>query len=256
MTKPSPTPLDRDPDLTPARHARRLALVSRGLALGAAALAAIALASGCATGEPGEPSAAAGDGAAASTDDEIRSSCDNPRLYFAALSPYAPAGETPATCEVVVAGRGSWVPEPLFPDAPPEVAASSCAYRWVAPPYTRADGSALREALPVGRVFLAPACGNGRAPGVGSGIEIPAFEVPDSNGMAGSVGCDVCGVQRNGRLWAVLPPTVNHRSMKLRLNNGEVVGFQIDAADTRALSIELPPPPAGTTYEPGVVAIY
>ncbi|MBX3186830.1 MAG: hypothetical protein KF819_07440 [Labilithrix sp.] len=181
----------------------------------------------------------------ASSEDEIRASCSNPRMYFATLRE--------GTCTPIEGRRGRWMPEALFDDAPEEVTASTCAYRWVGEKYSRADRDAIvaRVGLHDG---LAPACGAASKPAVGDLTRIASLDIW---GHAGSVGCDVCGIVKRGKIWVVLPPErLGNKQFQVNLTNGEARFFQINATEARALSIELPPPPAGTQYEAGRVGIY
>lgn len=181
------------------------------------------------------------------TEDAIRASCTNPRRYFVTYR------EGSGTCAPIPGRRGQWVPEALFPDAPADVQSSTCTYAWSGEKYSRPDQNAIATA--VGLLNgLAPACGGSSFPDVGDIEPIPDLDVWS---QAGSVGCDVCGVLRKGRLWVILPPEkVATRQFQVKLSNGANRAFQIGATNARALSIALPPPPVGTRYEQGRVQIY
>ncbi|MBS2014260.1 MAG: hypothetical protein JST00_15345 [Deltaproteobacteria bacterium] len=204
-------------------------------------------AAACAPAE--EPSAASARGVegeeVTSTDAEVRASCTSPRLYFAALD---------RACAIVPATRGRWVPEPIFADAPEDVAEGICAFRWVGLPYSRPDRDALASAVSNDVSAVTPVCGEAASPGIGEIREIPALDI---YGHAGSVGCDVCGKVRRDRIRVILPPEkIGMRQFVVPLSNGKERAFEIAPTSARAVTIELPPPPPGTSYETGRVHIY
>jgi hypothetical protein len=201
-------------------------------------------------GVPGDPTAANGEsveGEAASTEDEVRASCSSPRRYFATFR------EGSGTCAPIPGRRGQWVPEALFADAPAEVQLTTCAYRWSGEKYSRPDRDAI--AAKVGYANgLAAACGSSSEPDVGLLQPIPKLDI---FAQAGSVGCDVCGILRKGKIWVILPSEkITQKQFEVRLDNGQSRAFQIEATEARALTIALPPPPAGTHYVSGRVKIY
>ena len=187
------------------------------------------------------------EGEAVATEAEIRASCSNPRRYFATFR------EGSGSCAPIPAKNGRWVPEPLFADAPADVQATTCAYRWSGAKYSRPDRDAI--AAKVGWTNgLAPACGSSSAPDVGLLHPIPDLDI---FAQAGSVGCDVCGVLRRGKLWVILPPEkIAQGQFAVRLDNGQTRAFQIEPTAARALTITLPAPPPGTSYLSGRVQIY
>lgn len=181
----------------------------------------------------------------ASTEAEVRASCTSPRLYFAALH---------GACATVEGRRGRWVPEPIFADSPEDVQEGTCAFRWVGAKYSRADREALVAAVGNYENALTPVCGNSTTPAVGEVREIPALDI---FGHAGSVGCDVCGKLRRDRIKVILPPEkIGARQFMVPLSNGAYRYFEIEPTEARALSIELPAAPPGTSYEAGRVHIY
>jgi hypothetical protein len=194
------------------------------------------------------PSDVPAEGEVASSEGEIRASCSNPRKYFATFHKGA------GTCTPIEGQRGRWLPEPLFTDAPADVQASTCAYRWSGERNARPDRDAIVSKVGFWN-GLAPACGaSGSTPSVGLLQPIPKIDHWTS---AGTVGCDVCGVVRQGKIWVVLPPeTVVRNQFAVKLTDGTTSSFEIEAPATRALSIELPPPPPGTSYESGPVAVF
>jgi hypothetical protein len=101
---------------------------------------------------------------------------------------------------------------------------------------------------------LTPACGTASTPEVATLQPIPHLS---NLGHAGAAGCDVCGQLRHDKLWVVLPPERTwSRELEVRLDDGSRVAFQIQNVAARALSITLPPPPAGRQYRSGRVSIY
>ena len=216
-------------------------------------VAAPALVAACASSAPPAPGAeqeregiGAGEKGAEATEDEVRASCTYSRRWFATLDDGA--------CAAIAGRRGAWIPEPAFTDAPPEVQASTCVFQWVGEKYSRADVTALRAAFDEADA-LTPACGEGSRPVVGALREIPHV---DNLGHAGSVGCDVCGIVQQRRLWVILPPEkVGLRQIEVAMSNGSSRAFQIEApAGARAVALELPPEPAGAAYLPGRVHVY
>lgn len=179
---------------------------------------------------------------------EVASTCTNPRRYFVTFR------EGSGTCEPIAGKRGRWLPERLFADAPEDVQSSTCAYIWSGARYSRPDRDALIAKVGYANA-AAPACGSSSFPDVGELQPIP--NIDDIWGHAGSVGCDVCGVLRNGKIWVILPPErVAKRQFEVVLSTGETRAFQINATDARALAIDLPPAPAGTRYRQGRVHVY
>jgi hypothetical protein len=168
-------------------------------------------------------------------------------MYFATFR------EGSGTCAPIPAKSGQWLPEPLFADAPADVQATTCAYRWSGAKYSRPDRDAI--AAKVGYANgLASACGTSSTPDVGLLHPIPDLDV---FGQVGSVGCDVCGVLRHGRLWVILPSEkIAVKQFAVQLDNGQSRAFQIEATSARALTITLPPPPPGRSYQSGRVQIY
>jgi hypothetical protein len=202
---------------------------------------------GCASSPDAATDGAPADGEVASTEAEVRGSCTNPRKYFVTY------GEGSGTCEPIQGQRGRWVPEPLFPDAPADVSSSTCAYRWSGERSARPDGDALRTRVGYANA-VAAACGSSSTPEVGLLQPIPALDVGT---YVGSVGCDVCGVVRRGRVWVILPAErVVRNQFLVGLSDGTQRAFQIQAPGARAASFDLPPAPAGTRYTSGRVAIY
>ena len=187
------------------------------------------------------------EGEVASTDDEIRASCASPRKYFATF------GDGSGTCTPITGNRGRWLPEPLFHDAPADVQTSACAFRWSGARGSRPDRERLIEQVGL-QNGLAPACGDATDVSVAN-VE-PILQI-DTTGMAGSVGCDVCGIVKDRVVFAVLPPEkILLKQFAVRLSNGKERAFQIAATEGRAVSVTLPAPPRGTKYVQGRVPIF
>lgn len=186
-----------------------------------------------------------GAGEVPSSEAEVRASCTDPRLYFTVR---AEGG-----CEVVTAKRGRWTPSPVFRDAPPEVQRLACAYRWAGPKGASPDRRALELALGE-RAALAPVCGADAAlvPVRGNAARIEGSPI---GGLAGSVGCDVCGIVWQNKLWVVISPDVSRRQVSVPLSTGTTDGFELASSSARAVVIDLPPATAGE-YRQGVVPVY
>jgi hypothetical protein len=177
----------------------------------------------------------------------LDSDCSEPRTYIAVV---AEGG-----CVEVAAEGGRWVPSPLFEDAPPE--ANACVYSWI----SEADASPDRVALyafvhPFTTGALTPSCGD--AARVREDIVVEPIPSLDPFGMAGSVGCDVCGIVKRGKLWVVLPPErVFSKQVGVQLTNGTMAAFKINADEgTRAAVVTLPPTEPGVAYVEGPVTIF
>ncbi len=180
----------------------------------------------------------------AATEDEVRASCTQPKMYFVAVAE--------GTCAPVPGKGGRWVPEDLFADAPAEVKRFACAYRWRAGPSRTPDRAALEAALG-SDAGLAPVCG------VDATLVPVRSEVTETDftpgTMAGSVGCDVCGFVWGDKLFTVLPPeTVLLRTVEVRTVNAGLKAYQINETRARAVVTDLPPVAGG--YLPGRVPVY
>lgn len=194
---------------------------------------------GCASADPESPAG----GEPTSSEDELRGTCAAPRRYMAAVRE--------AECTEVPATLGRWVPSPLFPDAPPGTGA--CFYTWQGQKSAPVDRAALVAHVGFAGALIASPCGSDA---LGNAVAEPA---PDFNPgvMVGAVGCDVCGMQKDGKIWIVLPPDkVSFRVVTVPLSNGTDRYFRIGGADAaRAATLALPPPPAGAHYVNGRIAV-
>jgi hypothetical protein len=190
------------------------------------------------------------DGAEPEEQEGELASCKYPKKYFATVRE--------GSCTEVQGRRGRWVPEPLFSDVPVEVQTGTCAYVWKGERYARVDREALLAAFPEDefptRGAVTPACGSA-TPAIGALRRIPHVDII---GQAGSVGCDVCGIVRRGGVWVILPPErIGLRQVAVPLTNGGAASFQLEPpAGARAVSFELPPPPAGSQYQDGRIWVY
>jgi hypothetical protein len=111
--------------------------------------------------------------------DEIRAGrCVASRRYDVFL--------TEGVCHDVAGANGTWVAESLFPDAPPEVRDTSCAYHWVGA--RKIDHVAITSVAGI----VAPVCNaaHGTVSTVVATEEAPFWDVVI---MGGATGCDVCG---------------------------------------------------------------
>lgn len=165
---------------------------------------------------------------------------------------------TEGSCANVTTETGTWLARPLFADAPQEVRERSCRFTWRARRGggTSSDFVALQEAV---QGVLSPSCARGRPPTVGPAEdEDPA----DIGPMGGSIGCDVCGKNRDRKGWVVVPPNerVNKR-LQLRLalasTSAEPGPTELEYAfevplptNASALSVDFPAPPRGTRFVP------
>lgn len=203
---------------------------------------ATVLAIGCSAETPAE------DPVESSTvEGELTASCKYPRRYIAVVADGA--------CTEVTAKRGRWVPSPLFEDAPPE--ANACVYSWSGEKWARVDRDVLyRHVQPFTSGALTPSCG--KAERVRDAVTLQPIESLDVFASAGSVGCDVCGIVKEGKLWVVLPPEkIFNRQFAVSLTDGSVAKFQIHAdQDARAIAVPLPPTAQGVEYVEGHVKIY
>ena len=138
-------------------------------------------------------------------------------------------------------------------DAPADVQSTTCALRWSGTRSSRPDDESLRAAVGLDS-GLAPACGEGSDVSLGTLEPIPHI---DFLGQSGSVGCDVCGIVRGKKVFVILPPErILLKQLAVRLSNGEERAFQLTGTEGRAVSLTLPAPPRGTTYQQGRVHIF
>jgi hypothetical protein len=196
---------------------------------------------GCAS-EGGTPPV--DDGEPTNEDDEVRA-CTRPSLFVAALPTRA--------CVAVGSKAGRWQAEELFKDGPADVSRFACSFRWASATGARPDVSALRAALG-DAAPLAPVCG---AAPQASPARVEASETEDGIGpLGGSAGCDVCGMVRGDRVWAVLPPDLAPlRQIRVPLSSGGTKSFKLGPSSSSALVVDLPRLKSGR-YVPGHVTVY
>jgi hypothetical protein len=184
--------------------------------------------------------------------DEIRDGrCVAARRYDALL--------VEGTCTDVPGIGGTWVTQSLFPDAPPAVRDTSCAYKWVG---SRKVDYAAITSLEHASV-LSPVCGASRSK-VSTVVATEEASYLDVFIMGGATGCDVCGKLEKDKAWIVLPadrgligkvqvPYVDDGHLDVR---GRALLLGPIPAGVRAVSIDLPPAPRGKTYATGVITVY
>ncbi len=218
-----------------------------------AVVACVAIASACASEEappvsPAGPGGASGPAEPPPPPSEVQAPCEAPRIYFVAL-------RTGACAEVTGAG-GLWSPRPVFPGGPAEVQRFACAYRWSSPSGAAPDGAALAAALSGGSAAIVPICGpEATFEAVRSdAAEIAALSI--STGMAGSVGCDVCGFVWEDKLWAIISPEqVVQRELEIPLvGRTTKKAFRLTPSPARAIVVDLPAAPS--PYAEGFVTLY
>lgn len=155
------------------------------------------------------------------------------------------------SCGDIEGRRGKWVATALEESATDSV----CTMSWQGEKYSRADMDALRAFVKETDAMTA-ACGSSASPAEGYLTPIPQL---DALGMIGANGCDVCGkLRRDGKIVVVLPPyRTASKQFEVPLSDGTSRAFQINAPEgARAVSLQLPPPPAGTQYTASRVTIW
>jgi hypothetical protein len=202
---------------------------------------AVCLVNGCSA-----PTEANGDSAEPpSAESDLSASCANPVRYVAVFAK--------GQCRTVQTNNGRWVPSPLFPGAHP--GSSACVYSWSgAAAITADDRKALTDKFGF-RDVLTGSCGP-TAPAVAEVQQMPPPPSPIK--IVGAVGCDVCGFQHGGLIFAVLPAEESTAKFEIELTGGGVASFQVapPASGARALTATLPPPPAGNEYVDGPFTVH
>lgn len=159
------------------------------------------------------------------------------------------------SCRDVPGAGGTWVAEPAFPDAPPEIRDAACTYAWTPPQGASAkeDVAALEaltpELLTKGKTFTVTEPCAPPALGPSSASRIPPNDVGAP--PTGVSGCDVCGRISIRRVYVILPPDKTKlKTFVVGTQGGTFVSFTIDApADAQVFSVELPE--AETSYVQG-----
>ena len=212
-----------------------LAVVVLGSLFGAALI-------GCASADP-SPRASESEGEPAAAEDDLRGTCAAPRRYMAAVTEH--------DCTEVPAARGRWTPTPLFADAPPGTGA--CFYTWYGEKNAPVDRASLQDHVGWAGALIPSACGSEHL----EQLQVePAVDF-DPGSMVGAVGCDVCGMQKDGHVWVIIPPErTSFHVVTVPLSNGTKLSFQMKKADAvRAATLTLPPPPAGAHYVNGRISV-
>ena len=203
------------------------------------ALLALAVVAGC-------TSNASSESETPSTEDDIHASCTNPRRYIV-------VGSNDCTTNIP-ANRGTWVSSPVFADAP---AGTSCYFTWSGAKSARIDYDAFWKALRF-PMIATESCGAKTDDATLVDISESDFDSRHGAGHGiGAIGCDVCGMEHDGKIWVVLPPErVLFHELQVKLSNGASRSFRIDRVGTaRQLSFTLPPPPAGASYVSGRIQV-
>lgn len=157
-------------------------------------------------------------------------------------------------CANVKGERGTWIARPIFPDAPEDVRSESCRFTWQGKSGSTPDLGALEGSV---EGTFAPTCARGRVPNV---APIEGYDAGDEHTIlpqGGSIGCDVCGKNRDRRGWLVLPPDerIGDR-VRVRVSvaqaNGTVTRearFLVPVpANATSLAVTFPKPPEGLHY--------
>lgn len=171
-------------------------------------------------------------------------------LYYAYLASGA--------CSDVAGKSGTWMARALFPDAPPEIRAAACSYRWLATSPTSPASPDLDALTSLGAELLTRSVDEspsrvGRPLDPGSLIPIP----PDPGGAGaptGVTGCDVCGRVLERQIFVILPADkMSLRTIVVATESGQFLSFDVKppAGPAQVYSAVLPPAPNDTTYKQG-----
>lgn len=162
-----------------------------------------------------------------------------------------------AACPSVPARRGSWVGSALerggWEGAPRVV----CEFAWRPWLAARPDVAALEKVVDTAPTDLCSVTSAPREDG-GAGFGLQPLTTLTPLSMGGAVGCDVCGLQRDGRLWLIFPPDrVLLREISVRLSDGSERFFRVDGSpQARSAIVALPPPPPGKSWARSTVPVY
>ncbi len=156
-----------------------------------------------------------------------------------------------STCSSVSGERGTWIARPLFPDAPEDVRSQSCRFTWQSSGSARPDRAALEGNI---EGVFSPTCARGRTPNL---VPVDDSDEPvDIGPMGGSIGCDVCGKNRDRRGWVVVPPNERGGRLRVRVSLAHADGtasrdarFQVELPKhASAVAVTFPKPAAGQHY--------
>ena len=155
-------------------------------------------------------------------------------------------------CSDIHVSDGTWEASPAFLDAPRET--GICVYTWSGQGPGAPDVGTLFERLP--KAAVTAVCDDDSVVDDADFVEVG--ELPSVPPSVGAVGCDVCGIQRDNKAWVVLPPELAaSRIVQVPLTNGRVRNFAVQASpNARRVTLSLPPPPAGSQYLDGPVAVF
>lgn len=168
-------------------------------------------------------------------------------------------------CANVGAVGGTWVAQPLFPDAPEDVRDVACSYRWMrsgtsAGTGTSAPDIAALRALHTEQLVLdcgpEPPCATCERPH--GEVVVVSRPIPSPTGVTG---CDVCGGRlRGNKGFLVLPPQLMRSTSTLfvQLEPSGFATFDLTppASGAQSFLVELPQPPVGKTYGAGRISIW
>lgn len=164
-----------------------------------------------------------------------------------------------SACSDVKGSRGNWIARPLFPDAPEEVRAQSCRFTWQGSGGSAPDRTALENDV---EGVMSPTCARGRAPAV---VPIDASDDPPIIIHGGSIGCDVCGKNRDRNGWIVVPPGERYnRRLLVTVGLATVDGTTAEVysryrvavpKNASALTVTFPRPPSGLHYMPDTLHV-
>jgi hypothetical protein len=171
------------------------------------------------------------------------------------------------SCADVAGVDGRWIARPLFPDAPPDVRAAACTYRWSAASSAgaRTPDVAALEALAAEHLTQDVAPAEDCDPPTtirGSAAIIPVDPDDGMGGLGaptGVSGCDVCARLGDRSVFVILPADrVDLRQVVVATSDGRFVSLSMTppTAGAQAFAVDLPPAPGGATYLEGRVPLF
>lgn len=174
--------------------------------------------------------------------------------YFAVLSR--------GSCANVEGRGGTWHTSPLFPDAPPSIRDTACAFAWKAHATgATADVAALEDLRPELLTKSVQPTETSAAPRLSPG-SITAFP-PTTLGVGplptGVTGCDVCGRVLGREAYAILPAEMpNLRRMMVSTDSGKLATFEVKPGTPllQVFSVDLPAAPENANYTQGRFFLY
>ena len=159
----------------------------------------------------------------------------------------------PGHCQPVVTAEGRWAPKPLFAGALEDRA---CAFVW--------SGSSPADRAPLDQA-ITNAGGVAHDNPTGSAPDQPPF-FPSFGGIDGGLtpthGCDVCVDDDGAITWldgeevyGFIPEAVNVAILDVPRSDGTSVKLEVHQPTPGPFVIQLPPPPAGSSWVEGPVRI-